>query len=716
MPSRSPRLLLLLLGLAGVVVIVRGPLHRATHRLPVSNDDAIPLLMAGRVLEGELTTVLWNQPYNGTLDSYLLAPGLVVASPHSVFRAYEAVSGLLLVAAVAALAACVSGGLAGWVAALLAACGTPYMALMAATGPVPNFLIPLLVAMPLLRGLRALDSRASRLSSVELGGWGLLCGLAIWDSALAVPAFAGVGAGLLAAGVHPRRPALAWLVGLGVGMCPLLLARLTGASASSAVTAIRPRWLWVSGLSDLLRAGSGLFGLDVPLVVDGPERAGLPVALRFCLGLSLAAACLAGAVSRKALPLLGWAGALAVAFALSRRTGGDELRYLFGLVVPVLALAGAGLARVGRRCPAAAVVLALGLLTPWLVGHRKLLEHWRDPTHATRVWQVPPLAPALSILERAGVVSAYASLQFAGRLTLESGGRLVASQAWNERIPGDPLRFRDEVDLDPKVAWVLSPHLSRGMPRAGGFRALLTDMGGHWREDRPGDLFVFRRFVPPYDEARPVPLAAVAIADLDGTALPEAVLDRDIETTWTSAGSITRGSGIRICLTPARRLAAVVLAVDLEQTPLSVPWVCDVDGEVVARGPARYGLQWVGGAPRAGKQALLTVCTWDRLARSVRLIFQGAGPPLSVSEIFLYGPDEPPQPPRGSDAAELALEAARAGDWERAEALYSRAVRLEPERAAYHAALARVRWRAARRRWLDVESLDDGGPALVGVR
>ena len=47
-----------------------------TYGQPVSNDDAIPLLMARHVLRGELSTILWNQPYNGTLDTYLLAPGL----------------------------------------------------------------------------------------------------------------------------------------------------------------------------------------------------------------------------------------------------------------------------------------------------------------------------------------------------------------------------------------------------------------------------------------------------------------------------------------------------------------------------------------------------------------------------------------------------------------------------------------------------------------
>jgi len=48
--------------------------------------------------------------------------------------------------------------------------------------------------------------------------------------------------------------------------------------------------------------------------------------------------------------------------------------------------------------------------------------------------------------------------------------------------------------------------------------------------------------------------------------------------------------------------------------------------------------------------------------------------------------------------------------------LYEQAWRVEPDRASHHASWSRARWRAARRRWLDVESLDDGGPELVGVR
>ena len=147
-----------------------------------------------------------------------------------------------------------------------------------------------------------------------------------------------------------------------------------------------------------------------------------------------------------------------------------------------------------------------------------------------------------------------------------------------------------------------------------------------------------------------------------------------------------------------------------------MPWVATIAGEVVASGPARAGLQWVNGAPRAGKQALLAVGLGGRLADEVRLVFQGPGPRLAVNEVFVYGPDEALVPPDGAPAAAQAYAAARGGRWDEALRSYAEALRLEPDRASYHAAWARALWRSQGRRWLDVESLDDGGPELVELR
>jgi hypothetical protein len=719
--SRLAPVVLGVLAVLGMGAATRGPLHVATFGLPVSNDDAILLLMARHLLKGEVATVLWNQPYNGALDAYLLAP-LVAALPHhAAYRLYQLACAVLLVLLAGLLARAVGTKAAGWIAALLAACGAPYMALMTATGPPPNFLMPLLTGFPLLVGLRALGGEWPR--GLTLLATGFVAGLAVWNSSLAIPAFAGMAAGLLVAGLRPSLARLVPLLGgVLVGLAPLLIARIVGASgarigtAASAVTALRPSWLWGAGLEGLGRALMGLAGFEVPLVVDGPERVALAPPLPLLLAAALAVALLAGSLSRRALPLIGWAAALAGAFALSRRTGPDDLRYLFGLTAPALALVGAGIVRLGRWRRWASGAAALAIVIPWLAGEWRLAVQWRDPAVASRVWQVPPIVAALETLGTSGVSSAYASLQFAGRLTLDSGHAIIASQAWNERIPGDSLRFRDEVDLDPNPAWVLSPRLSRGMPRAGGFRDLVRSMGGSFAETPAGELVVFHGFRPPYDESRPVASAEMSVETTSGAALGPEALDRNPRTAWTAREGLARGSGIVVRLRAPRRLSALVLLVDLARSPLAVPWAASLDGRVVAQGPLRAGFQWVNGAPRAGKQALLAVPLDGSEASRIDLVFQGPGPPLAVAEVFGYGPDEAERPPAAAGPAAAAFEAARAGRWSEAVRLYEQAWRAEPDRASHHAAWARARWRAAARRWLDVESLDDGGPELVGVR
>ena len=711
---------------AGLVALAalaaRGPLHLATFELPVSNDDAVLLLMGEHILKGELATTLWNQPYNGALDAYLLAPGLAVAPHHAVFRVYEAACALLLVLLVAGLAHDLGGEGAGFWGALFAAFGTPYMALMACTGPPPNFLMPLVTGFPLLFALRGPKRGAAPPSPPMLAVVGFVCGLAIWNSSLAIPAFTGMAVGLWLSAVRPALGAGLFTAGLAVGASPLFLARVLGASgaslasAASAVTALRPPRLWASGLQDLLQALFGLLGLEVPLVVDGPERATLPLLARLALVVGLFVLLAAGTRARRALPLVLWAGALAGAFALSRRTGPDELRYLYGLNVPMLALAGAGARRLWVEARPAALGAVLAVLLGWGLGQRAELRAWREPAHSSKVWQVPPIDGAVAVLEAAQVRSAYASLQFAARLTLETGGRLVASQAFNERIPGDPLRFRDEVDLDPRAAWVLSPRWSRGMPRASGFRELLLGLGGSWREDESGELVVFHGFRPPYDESRPVPREALAISELGAGPLPRAVLDREPATGWSSRLGLRPGAGLVVRLAAPRPLDALVLAIALDPSPQSVPWVAQLGGEIVARGPARHGLQWINGAPRAARQALLVALLGGRRAEEVRLFFQGAGPPLALSEVFLYGPEEAKRPAAGAGAAAQALSAARGGRWAEAARFYAQAIRLEPERASFYSDLARARRRAGGRQWLDVESLGDGGPELVDVR
>jgi hypothetical protein len=710
--------------LLALSALARGPLHDATFALPVSNDDAIPLLIGRHLLAGEWATILWNQPYNGTLDAFLLAPLLAVLHHHVAFRLYEALCAAALCALAFALARRVSGGAAAWAAGALAAVGTPYAALMAATGPTPNFLVPVLVGLVVLHGYRT-HERPAGSWALDVGA-GLIAGLAVWDSALAVPQLVGAASGLALLGLRPRpRVALAFALGGLLGLSPLFVARAVGASAASTVTDTRPQWLWADGVRDLGHAAAGLAGLELALVVDGPEREALPTAARLALGAGLIVALLAGATRRRALPLVLPGLALAGAFAYSRRTGPDEVRYLYGLLVPGYALAGCGLARLAaagwrswRGAGAAAVGLAL--VAPWALGQWRVAQVWSDPAHAARVWQVPPVQPAVDALRGAGVASAYASLQFAGRLGLEGGWDLRVSQAWNERIPDDPMRFRDEVDLDPRGAWVLHPHLSRGMPRAAGFRGLLAGLGIRARESAAGELIAFHDFAGPWDERRSVPAAQLTVESLAGGAPLLAAVDRDVATGWTSPTGLARGVGLRVRLASPLPVEALVLVVGLDAPVESVAWSASVHpapepltGAIVAQGPGRFGLRYWNGAPRAGRQGVIVVALGGRDAAEIQWVAQSAGPALDLREVFVLAAAAPIAE-AGDDRASEALAATRAGRWAQAVTLYAAAARAAPERAAFHAARLRAEWRAARRQRLDVESLADGAPGDWG--
>ena len=90
------------------------------------------------------------------------------------------------------------------------------------------------------------------------------------------------------------------------------------------------------------------------------------------------------------------------------------------------------------------------------------------------------------------------------------------------------------MDLDPAPAWVLSNRLSRGMPRAAGFREQLRAMRGSFEETEAGGFTVFHGFRPPYDESRPVPRSEIRLATFDGAAVGPEALDRDPATQWGS--------------------------------------------------------------------------------------------------------------------------------------------------------------------------------------
>ena len=98
-------------------------------------------------------------------------------------------------------------------------------------------------------------------------------------------------------------------------------------------------------------------------------------------------------------------------------------------------------------------------------------------------------------------------------------------------------------------------------------------------------------------------------------------------------------------------------------------------------------------------------------------MFQGAGSRLQVAEVFAYGPDEAVQAESGAEAARAAYEAVREGALGRCGGAVRRRgpPRAPPGLAPRRVGPGPVAGGGAAA-WLDVESLDDGGPDLVQRR
>ena len=171
---------------------------------------------------------------------------------------------------------------------------------------------------------------------------------------------------------------------------------------------------------------------------------------------------------------------------------------------------------------------------------------------------------------------------------------------------------------------------------------------------------------------------------------------------------------------PARARRGACRALVLASTSSARRWRCPGCARSTAcwwrAGPARHGLQWVNGAPRAGRQALLAVplrpaARRPRCASSSRTRARRSPWPRSS----LYGPDEataaaaaPRRPSRRSRLRGRASGPKAAALRGGARARAGPRVLPRPPRARPLAGRPRRR--------LDVESLPDGGPELVGAR
>jgi 4-amino-4-deoxy-L-arabinose transferase-like glycosyltransferase len=433
-----------LVGIAAALVggvAFRVWIYRSALGAPDS-DEAIVGLMARHALHGDFTVFFWGQPYGGSQEALLTAPLFAVFGTS--LLALRIVP-MLLTAAAAAVVWRVGrrafGELPGAVAGLLVWLWPPYP--IVHTTPAFGFYGATLLycALLLLLALRIVEEP----SLVRVALFGLVFGLAFWESAQIIPLAAPIIAWTLWRRPHALRHLWAALLAAVVGALPWLVwnvendwrSVLARASLSAYFHGLR---LFVSPLLPML------LGLRAPLTGQALLPKVLTLALYAILLLAFAWGAIRARRSNAGL-LFGVALAFPFLWAISHRVAILTSHPIYLIVIaPVVALLLASVATTEWRAAvllvAAAAVTAVTLqrMDTWLTADR---PHWPPPTPRN-------LTPLIATLDELHLDHVYADYWIAYRLDLATDERIVATYDdwlhWTTRdgqvTPDPPLAVR----------------------------------------------------------------------------------------------------------------------------------------------------------------------------------------------------------------------------------------------------------------------------------
>jgi len=422
-------------------ILFRVGIYRTALGAPDS-DEAIVGLMARHALHGDFTVFFWGQPYGGSQEALLTVPFFAVFGTS--LLALRIVP--MLLTAVASVVVWrvgrrTFGELPGVVAGLLVWLWPPYP--IVHTTPAFGFYGATLLycALLLLLALRIVEEP----SLVRVALFGLVFGLAFWESAQIIPIAAPMIAWTLWRKPRALRHVWAALLAAAVGALPWLIwniendwrSVLARASLSAYFHGLR---LFVSPLLPML------LGLRTPLT----GQALLPKVLTLAVYAILLAAFLWGAVRvRRSSAGLIYGVALAFPFlwAISHRVAILTSHPIYLIVIaPIVALLVASAATSEWRAVAvlvaAAAVSAVTFqrMDSWLTADR---PHWPPPTPRD-------LTPLIAALDALHLDRVYADYWIAYRLDFATNERIVAtyddwlhwSTSSGQVTPNPPLNVR----------------------------------------------------------------------------------------------------------------------------------------------------------------------------------------------------------------------------------------------------------------------------------
>jgi len=519
--------------------------------LPLSSDEAWPGLMAMHILKGEFPVVYWGQSYMGTQESYVQALLILVFGPHKMtFRIYPLLIAVLFLWVTWRLTVAIYGPKAGLMALLLLAVPVPYLTLCSTAIPPDNYLATVTLGSWALLLAFQIIYRGRR-EPWRYGLLGFILGFGFWLHLLIVSY---IGVVLLFLWLSDRLVFLrhrfwvcaAWFL---AGAAPLLIFNLKNHWATFTDVGRTADWLKTFENASFLLAFTVryLLGDRVMLYGDNEHTLELPALWQWgvvlvCLALLALLLirywkglwrvfCLSTARTHGTVLLLAMAGAAFFVFSRSLRSSSHDVRYILPLmsVWPVL-LAG-GLRVLSRHSRVVAGGLLAFLVGTQVWGNVLLAKAWHDPLVVARDLELPDTRPLIRFLDLHGIRHAYAHYWVSYRLTCETKERIVCSEPYNERFPGRPVPFLDEVSAATTVALIGHPTL---LP-PDVIEGLLKRSQGSYEVAAVGDFKVFYHFVPPYGVTRLKEVAYIAPGQLEFRDPDGRVLD------WAATSSILEG-------------------------------------------------------------------------------------------------------------------------------------------------------------------------------
>ncbi len=632
--------------------------------VPVTTDEAITVLQAKRIREGEWPLLVWAQPYQFPTEAYLSAP-LVCRAPRTPWggRYVSFLEGLAALALLLLLARRMGPWRQTWPAAALILFPSAYLLMIQFGYSLPhNSPIFLLTGGALLLTLGAAPLTAWRCLRFFLAG--AFCGLAFTTNMLALPLAVPVLGASAFQGRWRQWPANLCLLAAGVlaGLVPFLAAVVTLPGAHAMVADTRPfgeavRHLWAPAVSMTLTRAMGFLTTlypDTRYYLDFPARL-------YPLFPYLFAAVLLGATAIRAArfvrrlargqpPEPGPADVFTAAvwlnlavFTTSARGHSGELRYLVPAALSFPFLLGAVYAASPRWLRGALAGVCVLLAAVNAAAAVTLTRAWRAPGFAERVMDTPDLGPALDYLDRHGIRHCVAAHWQAYRINFLTDERILCSQPLNERFKDWPLPYKEQVDAATNVAYVMSARSNRDFTPAT-LDAALAETRISARRETLGAFTVFHDFRRHPDMAAdvPVPAASLRLVASHNPGQAAHLSDGDEATGWTSQAAQSPGMWIELRLARPLPLSRLELRYGTDcsdQAPaLDISLRTDRGWQPPLRVPGRLDpFEFIRGHPVYGR-LLQTIAGGPAPADAVRLAIAEPNPHRhwSLSEITVY--------------------------------------------------------------------------------